>query len=179
MDPDTQGLAMGNLVWLSECGVCGESSLQATRAVPNGLWIQLRSLTARVAPAWLDREISLTKPQEFLHPVPKFQPKILGVIFVHLQTCTAKGTQHNVDKSVQNICCEASFSSAKAEFVRRALGQESMVVFPHSYGNSPSVGYRTYRVHLSCSNPFIWHSAPTGGQESENRLCYDRDLQIL
>lgn len=179
MDPDTQDSAMGNLLWLSECGVCGNHPCQVTGAVPNGIWIQLRSLTATVAPAWLDREVSLTKTQEFLHPVPKFQPKILGVIFVHLQTCTAKGTQHNVDKSVQNICCETSFGSAKAEFVRRALGWEFMVAFPHSYGNSPSVGCRACRVHLSCSSPFIWHSAPTGGQESENRLCYDRDLQIL
>lgn len=115
-------------------------------------------------------------------PVPKFQPKILEVIFVPLQPCAAsaaKGAQHHVDRSIQNICCEPSFGSAKAEFVGWVLGREFMVAFPHSHGSSPSVGCRACRAHLSCSSPFIWHSAPTGGQESENRLCYDRDLQIL
>lgn len=156
----------------------GTCPCQVTGAAPIGLWFQLSSVTARVAPARLDRKISLTRKTGILHPAPKFQPKNLGVIFVHLQTCTAKGTQLNVAKSLQNICCELSFGSAKAEFVRRALGREFMVVLPHSYDNSPSVGHRACRVHLSCSSPFIWHSAPTGGQESENRLCYDRDLQI-
>lgn len=116
------------------------------------------------------------------HPVPKFQPKILKVIFVPLQPCAAsaaKGAQHNVDRSIQNICCEPSFGSAKAEFVGWGLGRDFMVAFPHSHGNSPSVGCRGCRAHLSCSSPFIWRSAPTGRLESENRLCYDRDLQIL
>lgn len=115
-------------------------------------------------------------------PVPKFQPKILEVIFVPLQpraASAAREAQHNVDRSIQNICCEPSFGSAKAEFVGWALGMEFIVAFPHSHSNSPSVGCRACRAHLSCSSPFIWHSAPTGGQESENRLCYDRDLQIL
>lgn len=121
----------------------------------------------------------LSKNTGILHPVPKFQPNILGVIFVHLTDLHCQETQHNVDKSIQNICCELSFGSAKAELVRRALGQEFMVAFPHSHGHSPSAGCRACRVHLSCSSPFIWHSAPTGRQESENSLCYDTDLQIL
>lgn len=67
------------------------------------------------------------------HPVPKFQAKILAVIFVPLQpyaASAAKGAQQNVDRSIQNICCEPSFGSAKAEFVGWALGREFMVTFP-------------------------------------------------
>jgi len=116
------------------------------------------------------------------HPVPKFQPKILQVIFVPVRpraASAAKWAPRKVDRSIQSICCEPSFGSAAAEFVGWALGRELLVAFPHSYGDSPSVGCSASRAHLSHSSPFIWHSAPTGGQESENRLCYDRDLQIL
>lgn len=81
MDPDIK--TVGNLVWLSECGMCGNLSMSGHWGCPKWALVPVHSMTAGVDPAGLDREVSLAKTQEFCTQCQNF-----NLTFLELFLCT-------------------------------------------------------------------------------------------